>query len=242
MTRMVVDIHTHTISSGHAYSTLLENCSEAAKKGLKLIAMTDHGPAMPGGSHVFHIGNQKAIPNFINGVEVLKGVEANIIDTSGRLDIEEKTLKKLDIVIASLHEPCINPGTIEENTGAIIGAMKNKYVDIIAHPGNPVFPIDIEEVLGAAREYNVLIEINNSSLGTSRAGSEANCRRIAEAAARSGNMIALGSDAHFCFTVGEFDKALELVKNAGIQDEYIINTHEDKLKDFLRKKGKLQNR
>lgn len=242
MQKMVVDIHTHTISSGHAYSTLLENCSEAAKKGLKLIAMTDHGPAMPGGPHIFHIGNQRVIPDFINGVEVLKGVEANIIDVSGGLDIEEKRLKKLDIVIASLHEPCINPGTMEENTSAIIGAMKNKYVDIIAHPGNPAFPINIEEVLKAAREYNVLIEINNSSLGLSRAGSEENCRKIAEAAARNGNMIALGSDAHICFAVGEFDKALELVKNAGIQDEYIINTHEDKLKDFLRGKGKFFDR
>lgn len=242
MSRMVVDIHTHTISSGHAYSTLLENCSEAAKKGLRLIAMTDHGPAMPGGPHIFHIGNQRVIPNFINGVEVLKGVEANILDASGRLDIEEKKLKNLDIVIASLHEPCITPGTKEDNTSAIIGAIKNKYVDIIAHPGNPVFPIDIEEVLRAAREYNVLIEINNSSLGLSRTGSEENCKRIAEAAACNGNMIALGSDAHICFAVGEFDKALELVKNAGIQDEYIINTHENKLKDFLRRKGKLLNR
>lgn len=242
MRTMVVDTHTHTISSGHAYSTLAENCSEAAKKGMKLIAITDHGPAMPGGPHIYHIGNQKVYPDFINGVEVLKGVEANILDCNGRLDIEDRMLGKLDIVIASLHDPCIKPGTSEENTSAIIGAMKNKYVDIIAHPGNPMFPIDINEVLKAAMEYNVLIEINNSSLGTSRAGSEDNCRRIAEAAALNGNMIALGSDAHICFAVGEFDKALGLIKNAGIKDEHIINTHEDKLKDFLRSRGKLLDR
>jgi putative hydrolase len=120
--------------------------------------------------------------------------------------------------------------------------MKNKYVDIIAHPGNPAFPIKIDEVLNAAMEYNVLIEINNSSFGTSRVGSEDNCRRIAEKAALNGNMIAIGSDAHICFAIGEFDKALEIIKNAGIKDENIINTHEDKLKDFLRERGKLLNR
>lgn len=242
MRAMVVDTHTHTISSGHAYSTLAENCSEAAKKGMKLIAITDHGPAMPGGPHIFHIGNQKVYPDIINGVEVLKGVEANILDWNGKIDIEEKILSQLDIVIASLHDHCIKPGSIEENTRAVIGAMKNKYVDIIAHPGNPAFPIEINEVLKAAMEYNVLIEINNSSLGTSRAGSEDNCRRIAEGAALNGNIIALGSDAHICYAIGQFDKALGLIKNAGIKNENIINTHENKLKDFLRKKGKLLDR
>ena len=242
MRKMVVDTHVHTISSGHAYSTLGENCSEAARKGMKLIGITDHGPAMLGGPHIFHIKNQKVYPDFINGVEVLKGVEANIIDYNGLVDIEDKTLSTLDIVIASLHDVCIKPGTVDENTSAIIGAMKNRYVDIIAHPGNPAFPIKIDEVLDAAMEYNVLIEINNSSLGTSRAGSEDNCRRIAEMAALKGNMIAIGSDAHICFAIGEFDKALEIIKNAGIRDENIINTHEDKLKDFLIKRGKLLNR
>lgn len=145
-------------------------------------------------------------------------------------------------MIASLHDVCIKPGTIKENTRAVIGAMRNKAVDIIAHPGNPAFPIEIDEVLDAAMEYNVLIEINNSSLGTSRPGSEVNCRGIAERAALKGNMIALGSDAHVCFEIGEFDKALELIKNAGIKDENIINIHEDKLKDFLIKRGKLLNR
>ncbi len=242
MRKMVVDTHVHTISSGHAYSTLGENCSEAAKKGMKLIAITDHGPAMVGGPHIFHIGNQKVYPDFINGVEVLKGVEANILDYNGEIDINDKILSTLDIVIGSLHDVCIKPGNIDENTNAIIGAMKNKYVDIIAHPGNPSFPIKIDEVLKAAVEYNVLIEINNSSFGTSRVGSQDNCRRIAEMAALKGNMIAIGSDAHICFAIGEFDKALEIIKNAGIRDENIINTHEDKLKDFLRKRGKLVNR
>lgn len=242
MLKMVVDTHTHTIASGHAYSTLNENCAEAAKKGIKLIAVTDHGPAMPGGPHIFHIRNQGILPNFINEVEVLKGVEANIIDYSGKLDIEDNALKKLDIVLASLHDVCIQRGNVEENTRALIGAMKNQYVDIIAHPGNPAFPIDVNAVLEAALEYNVMIEINNSSLGTSRPGSLENCMYIAQIAAEKGNLIALGSDAHYCTYIGEFPKAYELIEGAGIKLENIINTCEDRLKDYLRKKGKLSHR
>jgi putative hydrolase len=242
MSKMVLDTHTHTISSGHAYSTLQENCVEAAKKGLSIIAMTDHGPAMPGGPHMFHFGNLRVIPEVICGVEVLKGVEANVLDFDGRLDLDDRRLQKLDIVIASLHDVCINPGAKEENTRAIIGAMKNKYVDIIAHPGNPAFQINIDEVLRAAREYNVIIEINNSSLGGSRPGSSENCRTIAEKAAKGGNYISIGSDAHISYSVGEFSKAIEIIEAAGIDDEYIMNIHEDKIKNYLREKGKLKNR
>lgn len=72
MKKLVVDTHTHTVASGHAYSTIIENCIEASKKGIELIAMTDHGPAMPGGPHIFHFGNLKVIPRYIHGVEVLK--------------------------------------------------------------------------------------------------------------------------------------------------------------------------
>lgn len=242
MNKMVVDTHTHTISSGHAYSTLLENCREAFKKGIKLIAMTDHGPAMPGGPHIFHIGNLRVIPEVMEGVEVLKGVEANIIDFEGGLDIPQSRLDKLDIVIASLHDVCIKPGSKLENTWALIGAMKNKAVDIIAHPGNPAFEIDIDEVLRAAREYNVLIEINNSSLGGSRPGSCNNCRIIAEKAAAGGNFVSLGSDAHICYEVGELQRAKELIEAAGIEERFVMNTQEDKIKKFLRNKGKLKER
>ena len=143
MLKLLLDTHCHTISSGHAYSTIKEIAEEAADMGLKLIAMTDHGPDMQGGPDLFHFGNMRVIPEYIKGVRVLKGVEANIMDFEGRLDVPEKYLKKLDIVIASLHEACIDSGTVEENTRALIGAMSNPFVDIIAHPGNPYYPVDI---------------------------------------------------------------------------------------------------
>lgn len=239
MKKIVVDTHTHTVASGHAYSTIIENCIEASKKGIELIAMTDHGPAMPGGPHIFHFGNLKVIPRYIHGVEVLKGIEANIVDYDGKLDLNAERMEKIEIVIASLHDVCIAPGSVKDNTRALINAMKNKYVDIIGHPGNPMFPIEIDEVLDAAIYYNVMIEINNSSLGVSRIGSYENCSLIAKHAAKKGNIIALGTDSHICYSVGEFSKAVEIIERAGIDDDHIINNDKEKLKEYLRKKGKI---
>lgn len=236
--QLILDTHTHTIASGHAYSTITENAREAFKKGLKLICMTDHGPKMPGGPHFFHFGNLKVLPRKIEGVEILKGVEANIIDTDGNLDLPREILDKLDIVVASLHDVCFEPGDVEKNTRALIGAIKNPYVDIIGHPGNPVFPIDVEKVLMAAKEYNTHIEINNSSFVSSRTGSYGNCLLIAKKAKEMGVKIAVGSDAHISFDIGRFDKALEIIEQAGIDESMILNVDVEKLKKYLIDKGK----
>lgn len=236
--KFLLDTHCHTISSGHAYSTITEIAETAAEKGLRLIAMTDHGPAMPGGPHIFHIGNQKVIPDYIKGVRILKGVEANIMDFEGRLDLGESFLKNLDIVIASFHDVCIAPGSVEENTKALIEAMKNPYVDIIAHPGNPYYPIDIDRFIQCAFDTGTLIEINNSSFVGSRKGSEENCRRIAARAKEKGVRLVAGSDCHISFDVGRFDRVEEIFEEAAMPEELVINTDPQKLIEYLNKKGK----
>ncbi|WP_103895631.1 phosphatase [Caloramator fervidus] len=232
----LIDTHTHTIASGHSYSTIIENCLEASKKGLKIIAMTDHGPKMPGGPHIFHFGNLKVLPEYIHDVRVLKGVELNIIDYDGNVDLDDARLSMLEFAIASLHDVCISPGSIKDNTRALIGAMKNKYVCAIAHPGNPAFPIDIDEVLKAAKEYNVLIEINNSSFKTSRPGSYENCKRIAYKALENGNLLTLGSDAHVCYDVGNLEKSIKLLEEVGADERYVISTDVDRFLKFLKSK------
>ncbi|SHJ92092.1 phosphatase [Tepidibacter formicigenes] len=233
-----LDTHTHTIASGHAYSTVHDLAREAKNIGLKMFALTDHGPAMPGGPHIYHIGNQKVIPRIIDGVFILRGVEANIIDYDGSLDIPEEYLKELDLVIASLHDVCIKPGTKEENTNALINAMENRYVDIIAHPGNPVFPIDEEKLLKAAKENNVLIEINNSSFGKSRPGSKDNCIKIAKMAKEMNVKLSVGSDTHISFQLGKFNYIEEIFEDINMPEDLIINTSIHKLINYLEEKGK----
>jgi len=236
--KFLLDTHCHTISSGHAYSTITEIAGTAAEKGLKLIAMTDHGPAMPGGPHIFHIGNQRVMPDYIKGVRVLRGVEANIMDFQGGLDLRESYLKNLELVIASFHDVCIAPGSVEENTMALVAAMKNPYVDIIAHPGNPYYPIDIDKFIQCAFETGTLIEINNSSFVGSRKGSAENCKKIAAMAKEKGVKLVAGSDCHICYDVGKFNKVEELFEEVAMPEELVINTDPKKLIDYLNKKGK----
>ncbi len=233
-----VDIHCHTIGSGHAYSTVVENAQVAAEKGLKMIAITDHGPAMGEGINKYFFANMVVIPRKIKGVHILKGIETNILDEKGTLDLPERYLSKLDIVLAGLHTGCYFGETVEENTKAIIGAIKNPYVDVIVHPGNPRFPLDIDKFVKAALEYNVHIEINNSSLTVSRKGSKQNCILIAKKAAELGAKVCLGSDAHICFDVGNFAEAEEIIKSSGISRENILNTSVEKVVSFLRSKGR----
>ncbi|WP_102399066.1 phosphatase [Haloimpatiens massiliensis] len=235
----ISDLHTHTIVSGHAYSTLLENISEASRKGLKILGSAEHGPKMPGGPHIFYFGNLKVIPREMNGVKILKGCEANIIDFEGNIDIPERILKKLDYVIASLHDVCIEPGSIEENTNAIIKVMDNPYVDIIGHPGNPSFPIYEEEIVKKAKEKNILLEINNSSFVSSRKGSEDTCSKIAKLCKKYGTRIIINSDAHFATAVGDFKEAEAILKSVGMPEELIINKSEKEVLNYLKNKGKV---
>ncbi|GMQ62066.1 phosphatase [Vallitalea maricola] len=231
----ILDVHTHTIVSGHAYSTMQEVVEQAAKKGLELVAITDHAPAMPGSAHMFYFSNLGVLPQYIDGVEVLKGIEANIINYNGDIDVSEVILKQLDIVIASLHPPCIDFGNIEENTNAIIGAMKNPYVNIIGHPDDARYPLDYDKIVKAAKEHNVLLEVNNSSMNPNgfRKGAD-KIKIMLEKCMKENVPVVINSDAHVSFDVGNFDSAIKLIEEINFPKELIVNTSTEKLKRFLK--------
>lgn len=235
---LVADLHVHTVASGHAYSTILEITRAAEARGLEMVAITDHGPDMPGGPHLYHFGNLNVVPSVLSGVRVLKGVEANIINRQGGLDMPERYLRILDIVLAGLHSVCTPLGTREENTQAMIEAMHNPFVDIIVHPGNPEYPVNYEEVVKASVETGVALEINNSSLLGSRKGSTPFCQDIAKMAAKYGCLLVIGSDCHFALDVGRFETAIALCKAAGVEEKQIINTSLEKISNYLEMRRK----
>ena len=100
-----IDTHTHTLVSGHAYNTICEMASAAHEKGVKGLAITEHAPEMPGSCHLFYFQNLKVVPRERYGVELLLGVELNIMDEQGRVDLPGNVIKELDIAIASMHIP-----------------------------------------------------------------------------------------------------------------------------------------
>jgi putative hydrolase len=234
---IVLDIHSHTVACQHGYSTVQEIARQASDIGLEMFAVTEHGPRLLAANNEYFFRNIRVIPRKIYGVKILRGVEANILDDEGNIDLTERALKRLDIVIASLHESVFSPRDIHTNTKALINAIKNPYVDIIGHPGNPRFPIDIERVIQAALDNNKLLEINNHSF-RARKGSFKNCIKLAKGIKDAGGMVALGSDAHISFHIGIFDKAMELIEEAGLGEENVINTSVEKLLDYLKTRGK----
>ena len=236
--KYALDVHTHTIISGHAYSTLMENAKAASEKGIKVLGTTEHGCTMPHAPHIWYFNNYKVLPREMYGVTMLYGVEANIMDYDGRLDMDDETLAKLDIVIGSIHDEVYKVGNIDENTDAFMNVIKSGKVDVIGHLGNPKVPVDFEKVVRCAKEHNVLIEINNSSFTTSRIGSLENCKKIAQLCKEYGNMIIINSDAHFCTKIGECSEAVSMFESIDFPESKIINSDPDMLLDMLRKKGK----
>lgn len=234
--KYVLDAHTHTIASGHAYSTIMENAAYAAEAGLELLGITDHAPAMAGGTQPSYFLNFSTIPREISGVEIYMGAELNIMDYDGNIDLDEFYLQRMDYAIASLHPPCIPFGTMEENTNAVLKAMENPYVKILGHPGDPRYPIDCKAIMDKAVETETLIEINDASLIPNgfRKGSEVYIGEILKLCQKKNFPVILASDAHFATHIGKFDNALRLINEAGFPEELIINRSKELFKNFLK--------
>lgn len=223
--KSIMDLHTHTIASGHGYSTLQENIAEAQKMGLQFLGLSEHGPAMPGGPHEFFFGNYKCIPRQHGALRLLCGIEANIMDDEGTLDLREDLLERMDYAIASMHLPCITPGSREYNTRAAIRAMQHPAVKILGHPDDSRYPLDYDELVRAAREEQVALEINNSSLHpmAPRMGAAQNIKTLLEYCMKYGVSVLLGTDSHFATEIGKFESAMEIIEGVQFPKELILN-------------------
>ena len=237
--KAMMDLHTHTLAAGHAYSTLKENIESAMAAGLKYLGMSEHGPCCPGGPHEFFFGNYKVIPreyDYLDNTDkimpveggrlrLLCGVEANISDMDGTLDLEEHYLKKLDYAIASLHIFAYTPGSRKENTLASVRGFQNPYVKILGHPDDGRFPLDYDLLVREAKEAHVALEVNNSSLNpkSSRKGGRENITELLKACMKYGQPVIMGTDSHICYAVGNFTEAEAMMREIGFPRELVLN-------------------
>lgn len=230
----IVDLHVHTVASGHAYSTLMDYVHHAKEHQINAIGFSDHGPMMPGASHLFHIANQRVIPRVIDDVLIFKGAEANIVNYDGDIDIPTAVLETLDYCIVSLHPVVIAPGTKEENTRAIINAIQHPNARLIGHLGNPAYPIDLQAVVEACKQTKTAIEINNSTFKEGvRDGSEDNCSQIARLAYDAGVDLVLSSDSHIHLDLAEFTACFDLLDRMEIPRDYPINYRRDTFYEWI---------
>lgn len=233
----LADLHTHTIASGHACNTIDEMVETAKAKGIKMFGITDHAVTMPGTCDEEYFKNLSALKKDFGDIEVLLGVELNILDYEGNVDMSVEDLKKMDITIASIHNHIgFEAGTIEQNTNAIIEAMKNPLINIIGHPDDGRVPLDYEKIVKASKEYGTLLEVNNNSISTEfRLNAYENEKVMLKLCKKYEVPVVIGSDAHKNTKIAENTKAFELLKEVGFDYNLVLNFNIDELKKYLNK-------
>lgn len=234
--KYIIDLHTHSIAGGHAYSTLQENVAAAYAKGLSVYGFSEHAPAMPGGPHPYFFENFKVLPDEYKGMRVLKGCEANIIDLEGHFDLDDSVLARMDYVIASMHLPCVTSGTARENTDCLIKVMDNPAVQIIGHPDDSRYPLEYDRLVQAAGEKRVLLEVNNTSLSPKsfRKGGLENVQTYLSLCKEYGVPVIVGTDSHFAPQIGDFTYADKVLKDIDFPEELVVNTSVEKLREYIR--------
>jgi len=229
------DLHTHTMVSQHAYSTINELVQASLDQGFTFLAVTDHGPETFDGAISHHFLCMNGLPHTIGGVTLYTGAEVNIKDFKGRIDLPPAILRNLDFTIASFHIEAIKPGTIDENTEAWLSVIRNPFVDCLGHPGNPVFPFRHEPVVRALKEAGKIFEINANSFPV-RKGSETNCRDMITLAERYGVPMVATSDAHVCYNVGNVEASLVMLHEQHVPEGHILNTSEKLISAYIERR------
>lgn len=225
-----LDVHTHSLASGHAYSTITEMANEAQRKGLKILGITEHAQNLPGGCMPIYFWNLHVVPRQWGDMRLLLGAELNILDTNGTLDEDIDYYDRLDLRIAGIHRLCWNGGTIDENTQGMINAINNPYVNIISHPGDGTADLHFEPIVLAAKESGTLLEINNSSLKPCRGKCDKaipNNLEILRLCKKYEVSVILGSDAHMHFDIANYENIYPLLSHTEFPDELIVNDNPD---------------
>lgn len=236
--KIEIDTHSHTLVSGHAYNTLREMAHMAAEKGFKGLAITEHAPKMPGSVGLYYFQNLRIVPREMYGISLLLGVELNIMDGEGTIDLPDHVVEELDISIASVHTPCFaGERTKEVITQAYVNAMKKDCVDIIGHPDDGRFPVDYDWLVRTAKETNTLLEVNNTSLspGGFRQNTRDNVKEMLEYCKKYEAMVVLGTDAHVDTAIGDYRYAMEALKETDFPEELVANTSLGKLRACLKR-------
>lgn len=223
--KTLFDPHTHTIASGHAYSTLQEMAHAAAEKGIQVLGITEHAPGIPGTCDPIYFRNLHVVPREMYGVRLLLGVELNILNTTGRLDLDEHHYRCCDIRIAGMHSLCWEGGTAAQNTEGMLAAIHNPWTHIISHPGDGTAELLFEPIVLAARDTHTLLEINSSSMIPSRHKEVArpNNLEILRLCRKYDVPVVLGSDAHISFSIADYRYALPLLAETDFPDELVMN-------------------
>ncbi len=229
-----IDLHTHSLVSGHAYGTIREMAQAAGEKGIRTLGITEHGPGTPGTCDPLYFVNLPVAPRKLYGVEILHGCELNVTN-DGVISLGERYLSRLDYAIAGIHTVCYRNEGAERNTDHLLSFMAHEKVRFVSHPDDGHTPLDYVRLVKGARKYHVALEVNNSSF--LKLDRRLNCldnyRTMLSLCLEEGVPVIVSSDAHDPEYVGRFEEALSFLASIDFPPEGILNGSRERVRDFL---------
>ena len=238
---VVCDLHTHTRFS-HGRGSIEDNVKVAVAKGLKTIGISDHGPGHIGfGVSRKKLAEMKAeisrLRSVYKDIEILFGVEANILLPEKRLDVMREDYDYFDYICAGWHFGAIDRLTpewisgsfsnfargsykratrrqIERNTDAFAAVVKAGGIKFLTHPGQSA-PIDLIEIAAVCAREGTLLEISTNHMTLTP--------KVLEEMALEGARFIISSDAHRPERVGDFHLAEKLLNEADIDPACVEN-------------------
>lgn len=221
------DFHVHTKDSDGSHS-IEEIIHAARERGYKYIAITDHSKSLgiARGMSIERLLEQnkkiQAVNKHLRGFKLLSGIEMDI-KSDGTMDYPDKVLKKLDVVVASIHSGFRQ--SKEQLTKRLVSAMKNPHVSIIAHPTGRLlgerdaYEINMEEVLRTARDTGTAIEINAYPLRL-----DLNDIYIKKAK-EMGIPLVISTDTHIAYQFDFMRYGVGIARRGWLEQKDILNTY-----------------
>lgn len=226
MTDIRGDLHVHSrYTDGR--NSMEEMALAAAERGYDYLAITDHSKrlAMVHGLDAKRLAEQIDEIDRLNGkmekIAILKGVEVDILE-DGSLDLPDDILKKLDVVVCSIHHQFQHPR--DKQTERIIRAMDNRYFTILGHPTGRLinkrdpYDVDMEKVIEAARDRGCFLEVN--AYPDRLDLTDLHCRTARE----MGVMVAISTDAHRTAELDYMRFGLGQARRGWLEKGDVLNT------------------
>lgn len=224
---ILLDIHTHSLASGHgSRDSITDMARAAADASLEILGISDHGPATPGSGNSSYFRNLRLADRRLFGVSLLYGVELNILNENGDVDLNDELTETLDYALVSMHPDTFRSGSTASNTQAFINAMQHPGVRFLGHPDDGRFPVDYERLLLAAKGHHVFPELNNSSLmpNAFRKDGLRNSMEMLTICKELRLPVLLSSDSHGKSHIGDMRYIFTLLEQCDFPSELIINS------------------
>jgi len=240
-----VDFHTHSLASGHALNSIEELLRHADRLGMQGIAVTDHGPGtdnailLKNSENFSQVWQNRIVGTDIHYFNVLisryqapsdiqvrlfKGIECNIYGQGTPvIDLPPTLIDKFDLVIASLH-PLPYIFDLKDKvqvTERLLEAMEEP-LDIIGHPFQKAFDLDMALIVQTAAEKNVVLELNDDSIRQQKTEVRS-MQQMLQLAKKHDCRISLSSDTHAANELGSDETTSKLLAEARFPRELIVN-------------------